>query len=126
MERRAYNRKYLRLKIKVEIPAKRDPIGACLLDISRKGAFIEIPSLLPASTPLIVEFQLPDSRPQNIFRLYAKVIRRTASGIGVSFLNMPTSTLHALDAAIAQLPGGAEEAASDAEPTQGFAAVWAV
>ncbi|HEX5055329.1 MAG TPA: PilZ domain-containing protein [Gammaproteobacteria bacterium] len=126
MERRSYSRKYLRLKIKVEIPAKRTPIGACLLDISRKGAFIEMPALLPASAPLIVEFRLPDGRPQNIFRLYAKVIRRTASGIGVSFLNMPAATSHALDAAIGRLPPGAEEAASDSEPTQGFAAVWAV
>ena len=125
MERRAYSRKYLRLKIKVEIPAKRTPISACLLDISRKGAFIEMPSLLPASTTLIVEFRLPDNRPQNIFRLYAKVMRRTARGIGVSFLNMPAATLQALDAAIAWLPAPPEEE-SDSEPTQGFAAVWAI
>lgn len=124
MERRSNRRKYLRLYIKVEIPAIGKPIGAWLLDISQDGAFIEMPSLLKVSTLLLIEFRLPDSRPQNIFRLYAKVVRRTAAGIGVSFLKMPSATLHALAMAVSQQPADDSAADAEREPTQGFSLVW--
>lgn len=122
MDRRSNVRTYLRLRVAVEIPSVRNPVWANLLDISLGGAFIEMPSLLRASAPLIVEFKVPDSRPQNTFRLYARVVRRTPAGIGVAFLNMPTATLHALSAALAQMP----QADSGSEPARQFSTVWAV
>lgn len=125
MERRSNPRKYLRRQITLEIPSSRKPIGATMLDISLGGAFIEVDSVLRVSTILMIEFRLPDSRPQNTFRLFAKVVRRTRAGLGVAFLKMPMGTLHALNEALWQLPRPASED-SDREPTQGFAAVWVV
>lgn len=122
MERRANARKPLHQRVRLEIPALRDPISATMLDISLGGAFIEMDSLLRASAPLIVEFRLPDSRPQNTFRLFAKVVRRSPGGLGIKFLKMPQATLHALSEALLRLP----DADSAPEQTQGFAAVWVV
>lgn len=88
----------------MEIPSNRKPLGARLLDIGLGGAFVEMESLLRKGSLLILEFRLPDSRPQNTFRLYAKVARRAQTGVGVAFLSMPAATVRALDATLSQLP----------------------
>lgn len=122
MDRRAHARKYFRVPASVEIPSGRNPVSARLLDISLGGAFVEVTSLLRKGSLLILQFRLPDSRPQNTFRLYAKVMRRVRTGVGVAFLRMPAATLHALDAALSQLP----QPDSGFDPVQKLAVSWAL
>lgn len=100
MERRLSPRKFFQLKITLEIPSSSQPVRANLLDISVHGAFIETNALLSISTPLILAIKLSDTGLQSSFRLYARVIRRTQSGVGVAFLPMPADLTDALSTAL--------------------------
>lgn len=101
MDRRLNPRKHLQLNITLETPSSSQPLTAYLRDISVTGAFIETETVLSTSAPLIMAFKLSDSV-HNGFRLYARVIRRTKTGVGVAFLPMPSEMTNALSKALSR------------------------
>jgi hypothetical protein len=101
MERRLSPRRYLQLNIQLEIPSHSQSLPASLMNISIRGAFIETDAPLSLSTPLIIVFKLLSGADfQHSFRLYARVIRRAHTGVGVAFLPMPAGVTDALHAAL--------------------------
>jgi hypothetical protein len=100
--RRWKPRIYLQLDVSLEIPFSSEPVSANLHDISLTGAFIETLALLSTSTPLIVALKLPGAQLQKSFRLCARVVRRTQTGVGVAFLPMPADMVNALGEALSR------------------------
>jgi hypothetical protein len=101
VDRRSKPRKNLQLGIMLETPSSSQPLAANLRDISLSGAFIETSTMLSTSAPLIMAFKPADTTPRRTgFRLYARVIRHTQTGIGVAFLPMPSEMITALGKAL--------------------------
>ncbi len=100
VDRRSKPRRNMQLGITLETPAGSQSLPASLRDISLSGAFIETNSALPTSAPLIMAFKPIDAPSRSGFRLYARVIRHTQTGIGVAFLPMPSDVINALSKAL--------------------------
>lgn len=96
MDRRLSPRKHLQLGITLEMASSGQSIAANLLDISMSGAFIETQAPLSNSAFVIMAFKLPDTHLQSGLRLYARVVRRTQTGVGVAFLPMPAAMIEVL------------------------------
>jgi hypothetical protein len=95
-DRRSSPRKHLQLGVTLETLSNNQPIAANLLDISLGGAFIKTQTLLSISAPLIMALTLSGTHLQKSFRLYARVVRRTPTGVGVTFFPMPAGIIKAL------------------------------
>jgi hypothetical protein len=101
-DRRLSPRKHLQLGITLETLSDGEPIAANLLDISMGGAFIKTQTLLFISAPLIMALKLSANHFQKSFRLYARVVRRTPTGVGVTFFPMPPAIITALIEAVSR------------------------
>src|SRR5687767_14600178 len=102
-DRRLSPRKHLQLDITLETLSKGEPpIATNLLDISMGGAFIKTQALLFISAPLIMALKLSGDHLQKSFRLYARVVRRTPMGVGVTFFPMPPAIIKALIEAVSR------------------------
>jgi hypothetical protein len=99
VERRLTPRKKLQLGVTLETPSNDQPVAATLCNISTGGAYIETRAALSTSAPLIMAFQLAD-RAHYGFRLYARVVHRDGTGVGVAFLPMPEHMTQALSNAL--------------------------
>jgi hypothetical protein len=101
-DRRLSPRKHLQLGVTLETLSDSEPIAANLLDISMGGAFIKTQTLLFISAPLIMALKLSANHFQKSFRLYARVVRRTPMGVGVTFFPMPPEIIKALIEAVSR------------------------
>jgi Tfp pilus assembly protein PilZ len=108
-DRRSSPRKPLQLSVTLETLSDSQPMAANLLNISMGGAFIKTQAMLSISAPLIMALKLSGSHLQRSFRLYARVVRRTPAGVGVTFFPMPPDIINALIEALSwhaeQQPG---------------------
>jgi hypothetical protein len=107
MDRRWSARKRLQLRVSLELPRYTEPVTVDLRDISLSGAYIETPSTLPHSFPLIIELHPPNSRVYESFRLQAHVVRRVYSGLrprgaALMFLGTSADAIRALSEALAR------------------------
>jgi hypothetical protein len=101
MDRRWGTRKYLLLRVGLEMPSySKQVLPASLLDIGMGGVFIETEVFLPTDTPIIIELKLPVNLSQNSFRLNARIVRRTIRGVGIAFVGMAAGVVHALSEAL--------------------------
>ena len=96
MEHRWSVRKPQQCRVVVDTP-RHGPVAGRLLDIGIGGMLIATDAVnLPLNAPVNVAFTLVRETDREDFRLPAMVVRRTAHGAGVMFLDIDVDTLRAL------------------------------
>jgi len=77
-------------------------------DVSLSGMFVETgPMVLPLNAPVSVVFNIPSDSSDSDYCLQAMIVRHTAKGAGIMFLDPDTDTIHAMRSKLyADAPGG--------------------
>jgi hypothetical protein len=102
MDRRLSPRKNMHLGVTLEIPSCKQAMDATLRNISLGGAFIETLTLLPPNALILIELTIPGNLLQNSFRLNARTVRNTPTGIGLVFVGAFAGVIKVLEQVLFQ------------------------
>ena len=108
MEHRWSARKPVTGNVVVECP-RVGLVKATMRDVSLSGMFVDTgPMVLPLNAPVSVVFNIPSEKSDGDYCLQAMIVRHTAKGAGIMFLDPDSETIRGMRAKLyADTSGGA-------------------
>jgi hypothetical protein len=113
MEKRRFTRFPLKTKAKVLVSSKEALLEAETENVSLKGVFVQMETILPLHEEVEIEIWMPDDPNESRVRTKATVVRHQDGGMGLEFGPMDFEGFFALQDIISQVSGSPGLAAKE-------------